>query len=235
MITEYRKDSSPKTEASVSNTESENIGIKPFRCLIEEMIASEANDHEIFSQIGTMMIAGQDTVSLAIQMLIVHLCENSNEQTRCREEVDDLFDSKSECDRAILTMEDLFALKHLERCVFETLRITPIIPVFSRYLKEPFKLTESLELPKGSSVFISPWGLHHNPKYFPNPDKFEPDRFLPEAVKSRHPYSYLPFSSGNRNCVGKILYIVANILTINKPNEDVNFILILIQVINLPL
>lgn len=57
-------------------------------------------------------------------------------------------------------------------------------------------------LPKGTLLHIFTFDLHRNPKYFPNPDVFDPDRFTYENSKHRHPFAYIPFSAGVRNCIG---------------------------------
>ena len=56
---------------------------------------------------------------------------------------------------------------------------------------------------KGSTVIISPMAMNRNKKYFPNPHVFDPDRFSPENSIGRHPFCYIPFSAGSRNCIGR--------------------------------
>lgn len=58
-------------------------------------------------------------------------------------------------------------------------------------------------VPAGSILGITAVNIHRNDKYWPDPLKFDPDRFLPEEVAKRHPYSYIPFSGGPRNCIGQ--------------------------------
>ena len=58
-------------------------------------------------------------------------------------------------------------------------------------------------LPAGLSVALLIYGMHHNPNVYPDPEVYKPERFLPEQSATRHPYAFLPFSAGPRNCIGK--------------------------------
>lgn len=69
-------------------------------------------------------------------------------------------------------------------------------------------ITADKKLPAGSTVAICPLTMHMDPEIFPNPEKFYPENFTPENIAKRHSYSYIPFSAGPRNCVGK--YINSN-------------------------
>lgn len=68
-----------------------------------------------------------------------------------------------------------------------------------------FKFADGKTLPEGSSIVLGIIKTHRDEKHWPDPLKFDPDRFLPEQVATRNPYCYLPFSGGPRNCLGELL------------------------------
>jgi cytochrome P450 family 4 subfamily V len=68
-------------------------------------------------------------------------------------------------------------------------------------------ITDGYILPPGANIFIVPFAMHRNPKYFPHPEKFDPDRFLPENALKRNPFAYIPFAAGPRNCIGNLLTV----------------------------
>lgn len=75
-----------------------------------------------------------------------------------------------------------------------------------------FFLASGNVLPAGSGVVVSIWGVHRDPKYWgPDAENFDPDRFLPERYNIKNSCSYMPFSNGPRNCLGKLLSLKKNL------------------------
>ena len=68
-------------------------------------------------------------------------------------------------------------------------------------------ITGGYQIAKGTTAIIVTAALHDDEKYFPNPREYNPDRFLPENWTNKHPFCYIPFSAGPRNCIGKVLWI----------------------------
>uniref|UniRef100_A0A8C9ISS9 Cytochrome P450 4A11 n=1 Tax=Piliocolobus tephrosceles TaxID=591936 RepID=A0A8C9ISS9_9PRIM len=86
-------------------------------------------------------------------------------------------------------------------CIKEALRLYPPVPSIGRELSTPVTFPDGRSLPKGIMVMLSIYGLHHNPKVWPNPEVFDPSRFAPGSAQ--HSHAFLPFSGGSRNCIGK--------------------------------
>ena len=66
-------------------------------------------------------------------------------------------------------------------------------------------LSGEFKIPAGVPVALMIYSMHHNPKIYPNPEVYNPERFLPENAVDRHPYAFIPFSAGPRNCIGNII------------------------------
>ncbi|XP_046664818.1 cytochrome P450 4C1-like [Homalodisca vitripennis] len=162
------------------------------------------SDQDIREEVNTFMFAGQNTTQLAINYCLYLLGENPQIQAKAYAELYEIF---GDSDRQP-TMEDLKAMKYLENCIKEALRLFPSVPVIARKLTED-EVFGKYTLPRGADVLVLPYVLHRDASQFPDPERFNPDNFLPEAVKLRHPYAYIPFSAGPRNCIGQKFAILA--------------------------
>ncbi|XP_043483978.1 cytochrome P450 4C1-like isoform X2 [Leptopilina heterotoma] len=98
---------------------------------------------------------------------------------------------------------DLIKMEYLSRVIKETLRYFPIAPHISRTVTNDLKIKQ-YTIPKGANVFISIMQVHKNKEFWPEPKKFDPDRFLPDEISKRPSCCYLPFSMGSRSCVSDL-------------------------------
>ncbi|XP_046637353.1 cytochrome P450 4V2-like [Daphnia pulicaria] len=137
-----------------------------------------------------------DTTSVAMAWFLYLMAKCPEHQQLVTDELGQIF---CDSDRPV-TAQDLTRLKYLECCIKETLRLYPPFPVICRYLTEEVQIGYYI-LPKDLTVMINIYGTHRNPEFFPDPDSFKPERFLPENSVDRHPYVFIPFSAGVRNCI----------------------------------
>ncbi|KAJ8943365.1 hypothetical protein NQ318_002598 [Aromia moschata] len=112
-----------------------------------------------------------------------------------------------------ITMTDLQNMKYLHLVIKETLRLYPSVPMYGRQLTEDLEW-EGVLYPKGITMFLFSFDIHRNPKYFPEPEKFIPERF--ENYTGTEPFSYIPFSAGPRNCIGQKFAMLELKSTISK-------------------
>nr|CAH0102405.1 unnamed protein product [Daphnia galeata] len=156
------------------------------------------SDLDIREEVDTFMFEGHDTTAAAINFSLFLIGNHPEVQEKLNEELVRVF---GQSDRPV-SMADLSELKYLECCIKEALRLYPSVPLFTRELKDDVEIC-GYELPTGTTVMIVPYIIHRDPIYFPDPDSFKPERFFPENIQGRHPYAYVPFSAGPRNCIGQ--------------------------------
>ncbi|XP_023723469.1 cytochrome P450 4C1 isoform X2 [Cryptotermes secundus] len=155
-------------------------------------------DEEIREEVDTFMFEGHDTTATAICYALYLLGLHPEVQDRAYQEQENIFQGS---DRTV-TMKDLNDMQYLERVIKESLRLYPSVPEILREINSDIKIGGHT-LPAGTVLHVHMYVLHRNPHQFPNPEKFDPDNFLPERVAKRHPYAYIPFSAGPRNCIGQ--------------------------------
>lgn len=158
------------------------------------------SDEEVREQVDTIMFEGHDTTAAGSSFFLCLMGSHPDIQEKV---VDELYTIFGDSNRPV-TFQDTLQMKYLERCIMETLRMYPPVPIISRQLKENVKLTSrNITLPVGATIVIGTFKIHRNPETFPNPEVFNPDNFLPERSANRHYYAYVPFSAGPRSCVGR--------------------------------
>ncbi|ODM92192.1 Cytochrome P450 4C1 [Orchesella cincta] len=191
-----------------------NNNNESFSNILTLLLKSGLSNQAILDEVKTMIVAGYDTSSATIHFVLFMLALHQNHQVlmmiligyqnynTCRKEIDRVFDNPTKCSNGYLSLEALSELKYLERCIHETLRMFPASFIVGRKLELPLKIDEDLEIPVGTNVVVSNLLLHGSSNNFPNPEEFQPRRFLPENCVKRHPFAYLPFSAGPRGCIG---------------------------------
>jgi len=150
---------------------------------------------QLLDEAVTMLLAGHETTALAMLFATYLLCTHPEATTRLREELDSQLGGRAIC------AADLERLPYLDAVVRETLRLYPPAYTFGRELLTPIELG-GYTLPARSVVLVSPYGMHRSGRYFAEPNRFDPARWLtPEASKLPR-FAYLPFGGGPRVCIG---------------------------------
>uniref|UniRef100_A0A1A9VSU4 Cytochrome P450 n=1 Tax=Glossina austeni TaxID=7395 RepID=A0A1A9VSU4_GLOAU len=156
------------------------------------------SDDVIHDEILTMVMAGSDTSAHTLCYVLYLLSRHPDVQQKAFLEIFSLYAIDSE--RSI-TMQDLSKLKYLECVIKETLRVYPIVPFCGRVFDED-KVVDGKIIPGGTTLIICPIRSNENPEYFPEPKRFNPERFNDENINKIPEYAFAPFSAGPRGCIG---------------------------------
>ncbi|KAF2888228.1 hypothetical protein ILUMI_17945 [Ignelater luminosus] len=170
----------------------------------EKRQKKQLSDNDITAQAVIFFVAGFETVSTLMCFAVYELAVNPDVQQKLRKEVDETLKN---CNGS-LTYEALLKMKYMDMVVSETLRKWPTAIAVDRvctksYTIEPTRDGEKpIYLKEGDSLWLPMYGLHRDPRFYPDPDRFDPERFSDENKGNIYPYSYIPFGSGPRSCIG---------------------------------
>ncbi|XP_031354047.1 cytochrome P450 9e2-like isoform X2 [Photinus pyralis] len=163
----------------------------------------ELSDDDVTAQSMIFFFAGFETVSTLMCFTAYELAVNPYIQERLREEVDNVLKDGN----GILTHEGLMKMEYMDMVISEVLRKWPPAVGTDRMCVKPYTIHPEREgekpvhLKKGDVVFMIMYGIQRDEKYFPDPDRFDPERFSKENRKNITPYSYMPFGAGPRSCI----------------------------------
>ncbi|XP_044740009.1 cytochrome P450 3A19-like [Chrysoperla carnea] len=178
-----------------------NVYKKPFLDYLMDFTKNNSNftEEQLRNETNLIILAGYDTTALSLSYVLLHLALYKDIQTKLYNEI---LEVVGDINVDSINVDDLPELKYMDMVLKESLRLTPTIPVIAREASQDIKIG-NYTIPKGANIVIPTFTIHRNPEYWKNPLKFDPERFTPENIKNRHPYAYIPFSAGPRNCIGK--------------------------------
>ncbi|MDH4301510.1 MAG: cytochrome P450 [Nitrospira sp.] len=156
------------------------------------------SDKEIRDELITFLLAGHDTTANALTWTWFLLSQARSVRERLARELREVLGDR------LPDTADLPHLRYMKMIWDESLRLyPPAWTLHTRLAHAQDRLPSGAVLPPGAWVFVSPWTLHRNPRWFPNPNRFDPDRFSEEAIRTRPPFTYIPFGAGGRRCLGE--------------------------------
>lgn len=173
----------------------------------------EFDGDDLVAQAVIFFTGGFETSSTTMAFTLYELAVQPEIQNRLRKEIVRALNEANDD----ITYDMVLSLPYLDMVVSETLRLYPTLPFLDRVTTETYKLPNSdLVLEKGTPIYISMLGMHSDPEYFPNPEKFDPERFSEKNKHNRPSCVYFPFGEGPRACIASRLGLLQTKLGIIK-------------------
>jgi unspecific monooxygenase len=154
----------------------------------------------IRQQIITFIIAGHETTSGALSFALYYLTQHPHVLARARAEVDSLWGDIDDPEPAFA---DIAKLRYVRAVLDEAMRLWPTAPAYLRVARSDTMLGGRYPMNRGDWAMVLLPLLHRDPQSWPDPERFDPDRFAPGQVKTRPPHAYKPFGTGQRACIGR--------------------------------
>ncbi|XP_072609190.1 cytochrome P450 3A12-like isoform X2 [Vulpes vulpes] len=194
-----------------------------LQLMINSQNSKEMNTHkalsdlELVAQSIIFVVAGYETTSTSLCLLMYELATHPDVQQKLQKEIDATFPNK-----AAPTYDTLVQMEYLDMVLNESLRLYPITGRLVRVCKKDVEIG-GVFIPKGTVVMVPTFTLHQDPDIWPEPEKFQPERFSKKNKDNINPYTYLPFGTGPRNCLGMRFAIMNMKLALIKVLQNFSF------------
>eukprot|EP00106_Octopus_bimaculoides_P002302 XP_014769744.1 PREDICTED: cytochrome P450 3A43-like [Octopus bimaculoides] len=170
-------------------------------------------DDEILAQCDLILLAAYETTASTLTFFVYLMSIHPESQQKVYEEIEDVLGED------LPNYDNVQKLHYLDMCLNETLRLYPVATALDRQCKNTCTIN-GVKIPEGITVKIGVYALHYNPKYWPEPEKFIPERFSEKGKSEQTPFTYLPFGGGPRICLGmrlaKLEFKIAVVQVIRK-------------------
>ena len=166
---------------------------------------SQMSDKQLRDEVMTFLLAGHETTALALSWAWYLLIQHSEAQQKLQEELDRVVKGQ------MPSISDLPRLTYTEGVIKESMRLYPPAWSLARTVVKDFEV-RGYGIPAGANVVMSQWIMHRDPRFFPDPEKFDPDRWSSESTQRLPKFAYFPFGGGPRQCIGASFAIMEAVL-----------------------
>ena len=158
--------------------------------------SEQMTDEQVRDEVMTLFLAGHETTANALTWTWYLLSQNTEAEQRFHAEIDEVLGDR------LPSVDDVPKLKYAEMVLAESMRLYPPAWAIGRLAVKDFQL-DGYTVPAGSLVLLSQFVMHRDPRFFPDPARFRPERWRTDERESRPQYSYFPFGAGSRRCIGE--------------------------------
>lgn len=166
---------------------------------------SRMSDRQLRDEAVTLFLAGHETTANAMSFTWYLLAQHPEILAKVRAEVQQVVGNR------LPTAADVPNLRYTESVILEAMRLFPPAYAFGRKARQDCELG-GYRVPAGTTVIVSQWVMHRDPRFWDNPDKFEPERWLDGRARQIHRFAYFPFGGGARLCIGNSLAMLETVL-----------------------
>lgn len=178
-------------------------GVRIFKDMLSLLIhttyddGNGMSDKQIRDEALTLLVTGYETIGEALAWTWYLLSQHPDVESKFLAELREVLDGRFPC------VADLPKLRYTAMVLAESMRLFPPTWMFVRMASQVDILPSGVTIPAGAKLYLCQYVMHRNARYWPNSDRFDPERFTEAAKKERPQFSYFPFSGGARACIGE--------------------------------